>query len=118
MFCARAVVALDTAKPTHSAKTTNLRCITLLQLLYTVILGVRHSYNAQETTVQDVWKDVVTNRDDREPLWYQLVLGIRHQVAYGRAEATDLLPSLRDGAQLWKVNLHTVRKAYQHLRDE
>jgi DNA-binding transcriptional regulator YhcF (GntR family) len=52
------------------------------------------------------------------PLYHQLAEGIRYQIATGVLEPGAALPSLRDAARRWGVNLHTVRHAYASLATE
>jgi GntR family transcriptional regulator len=53
-----------------------------------------------------------------EPLFAQLAASIRADAAAGRLRSGDRLPSARDVAAALGVNLHTVLRAYQDLRDE
>jgi GntR family transcriptional regulator len=52
------------------------------------------------------------------PLFEQLVTGIRGQIIGGTLAAGDRLPAARDLAASLDVNVHTVLRAYQILRDE
>ena len=52
------------------------------------------------------------------PLYDQIADSIRQDAAAGRLAAGDRLPSAREVAESLDVNLHTVLKAYQVLRDE
>ncbi len=52
------------------------------------------------------------------PLYDQIADSIRHDAAEGTLRAGDRLPAARDVAEALDVNLHTVLKAYQLLRDE
>lgn len=52
------------------------------------------------------------------PLYDQLAGSIRADMAAGRVRPGDKLPSARDVAASLDVNLHTVLRAYQELRDE
>lgn len=52
------------------------------------------------------------------PLFEQLVSGIRSQVIDGSLSAGERLPAARDLAASLDVNVHTVLRAYQGLRDE
>jgi GntR family transcriptional regulator len=51
------------------------------------------------------------------PLYHQLAEAIRQQVESGALAPGDLLPPLRQAAQEWGINLHTVRHAYRSLAD-
>ena len=53
-----------------------------------------------------------------EPVFAQLAASIRADVAAGRLSAGDRLPAAREVASSLGVNLHTVLRAYQELRDE
>ncbi len=52
------------------------------------------------------------------PLFVQIATQIRSRIASGDLRGGDVLPSLRDGADEWNVNLHTVRRAYESLGEE
>ncbi|WP_353807541.1 GntR family transcriptional regulator [Agromyces sp. SYSU T00194] len=52
------------------------------------------------------------------PLFAQVAASVRTQVAAGHARAGDRLPAARDVAESLGINLHTVLRAYQDLRDE
>jgi GntR family transcriptional regulator len=52
------------------------------------------------------------------PLYHQLAEGLRYRIATGALEPGTVLPSLRDAARQWRVNLHTVRHAYATLAAE
>ena len=52
------------------------------------------------------------------PLFEQLVASIRGQIIGGSIAAGERLPSARDLADSLDINLHTVLRAYQVLRDE
>jgi DNA-binding transcriptional regulator YhcF (GntR family) len=49
------------------------------------------------------------------PLYHQLAEALRYRIATGGLAAGTTLPPLRRAALLWKVNLHTVRRAYAEL---
>lgn len=49
------------------------------------------------------------------PLYHQIVSAIEYRIATGDLRAGDRLPSLRDAADAWGINLHTVRKGYVTL---
>src|SRR6478736_5478254 len=52
------------------------------------------------------------------PLFAQVATSVRADAAAGRLHPGDRLPSARDVAGALGVNLHTVLRAYQELRDE
>ncbi|BDZ60564.1 hypothetical protein GCM10025873_03550 [Demequina sediminis] len=51
-------------------------------------------------------------------LYDQIAASVRVEAASGRLAPGDRLPSAREVAAALDVNLHTVLKAYQLLRDE
>jgi len=52
------------------------------------------------------------------PLYLQVAMLVREQVASGELEVGDPAPSLRSMAARLRVNIHTVAKAYQLLERE
>ncbi|MDQ2662202.1 MAG: GntR family transcriptional regulator [Actinomycetota bacterium] len=52
------------------------------------------------------------------PIFAQVAASVRADAASGRLRAGDRLPSAREVASSLEVNLHTVLRAYQELRDE
>ena len=58
------------------------------------------------------------NPSSPKPLFEQIAAAVRDQVATGTLRAGTRLPSARDLAEQLGVNLHTVLKAYQGLREE
>lgn len=51
------------------------------------------------------------------PLYHQIAEALRYRIATGVVPVGATLPTLREGARLWKVNLHTVRRAYAVLAE-
>lgn len=56
--------------------------------------------------------------DSDEPLFAQLADSVRYEAAIGRLRPGDRLPPAREVAEALGVNMHTVLRAYQDLRDE
>ena len=52
------------------------------------------------------------------PIFAQIAAGVRREVIEGRLGGGDRLPSAKEVARSLDVNLHTVLRAYQELRDE
>lgn len=52
------------------------------------------------------------------PLHEQVAASVRREMAEGRLGRGDRLPSAKEVASLLDINLHTVLRAYQSLRDE
>lgn len=55
------------------------------------------------------------DRDADLPLYGQIASRLRYEIVTGMRDAGDPLPTLREAAELWDVNLHTVRHAYKEL---
>ena len=53
-----------------------------------------------------------------EPIYAQIAAQVRSAAARGELSAGERLPSARDLAESLEVNLHTVLRAYQDLRDD
>jgi len=51
-------------------------------------------------------------------IYDQLAASVRSELARGTLRAGDRLPSAREVATALEVNIHTVLRAYQDLRDE
>jgi DNA-binding transcriptional regulator YhcF (GntR family) len=52
------------------------------------------------------------------PLYHQIVQAIRWKIGTGALGAGDPLPPIREAAEEWDVNYHTVRRAYQELAEQ
>lgn len=52
------------------------------------------------------------------PLYEQLAASVRREIAAGRLAQGDRLPSAKEMAGSLAINLHTVLRAYQLLREE
>jgi GntR family transcriptional regulator len=61
---------------------------------------------------------ITVNENDPRPIYAQLVTGIKEQVQTGQLKPGDALPSVRELSGVLGINLHTVHKAYQLLRDQ
>lgn len=55
------------------------------------------------------------SRKSGSPLYRQIAERLEYEIVTGRRAAAARLPSLRNAADAWGVNLHTVRKAYHEL---
>jgi len=53
-----------------------------------------------------------------EPLYAQLVAQVRLALAHGELSPGERLPAARELATSLELNMHTVLRAYQTLRDE
>jgi GntR family transcriptional regulator len=56
--------------------------------------------------------------DDPRPIYVQISSEIKEQIRAGSLLPGDELPSVRELADALGVNLHTVHKAYQTLREQ
>ena len=52
------------------------------------------------------------------PLYEQLAASVRREIARGTVTRGDRLPAAREVASSLDINLHTVLRAYQALRDD
>lgn len=52
------------------------------------------------------------------PLFAQVATAVRTEVVTGRLGQGDRLPAAREVASSLQINVHTVLRAYQNLRDE
>lgn len=53
-----------------------------------------------------------------QPIFAQIAASVRRELREGGLDAGDRLPAAKDVARSLDVNLHTVLRAYQELRDE
>ncbi len=60
---------------------------------------------------------IALDDQDPRPLYEQIVGQVKQQVAAGKLAAGEPLPGVRELADALGVNLHTVHKAYQRLRE-
>lgn len=60
---------------------------------------------------------ITVDSDSPEPLYAQIVAVIRAGVARGEIAVGERLPAARDLADSLGVNMHTVLRAYNDLRD-
>lgn len=51
------------------------------------------------------------------PLYHQIAETLSYRIATGRIAPGQRLPSVREAAETWAVNLHTVRRAYAELSE-
>lgn len=61
---------------------------------------------------------VTIDPNREEPLFAQVAASLRREILAGRLATGDRLPPARELASSLEVNLHTVLRAYQQLRDE
>lgn len=58
------------------------------------------------------------DEQDERPIYKQLVAQVKQQIADGSLEPGSELPSVRELATSLGVHLHTIRHAYQKLREQ
>lgn len=58
------------------------------------------------------------DNDDSRPIYLQLAVQVKEQIRQRALLPGDELPSVRELASELGINLHTVHKAYQTLRDD
>jgi GntR family transcriptional regulator len=52
------------------------------------------------------------------PLYHQIAEALRYRISTGHLMPGEVLPPIREAAAMWKVNMHTVRRAYAELVKE
>jgi GntR family transcriptional regulator len=57
------------------------------------------------------------NPSQAAPIWRQIEEGMRRMISLGTLAPGDTVPSVRELAQLLRVNPNTVARAYQRLTD-
>jgi GntR family transcriptional regulator len=58
------------------------------------------------------------SEEDPRPIYVQIAADIKEQIRTGDLSPGDELPSVRELADSLDVNLHTVHRAYQKLREQ
>jgi GntR family transcriptional regulator len=58
------------------------------------------------------------SEEDPRPIYLQIAADIKGQIRTGDLSPGDELPSVRELADSLDVNLHTVHRAYQKLREQ
>ena len=61
---------------------------------------------------------ILLRDDDARPIYSQIVSEIKEQIRAGTILPGDELPSVRELSDSLGINLHTVHKAYQVLREQ
>jgi GntR family transcriptional regulator len=61
------------------------------------------------------WTGVVFN--NRDPVYLQVVRHFKEQIATGRMEAGQVIPSRRELAALLKINPNTAQRAYKEMEE-
>lgn len=56
--------------------------------------------------------------DSQAPIYDQVAASVRTDIVAGRLVPGDRLPAAREVAEALEINVHTVLRAYQQLRDE
>ncbi len=50
-----------------------------------------------------------------KPIYLQIAEGLEDQIQAGRYPSDSRLPSVRDAAATWQVNVNTAMRAFEHL---
>ncbi len=61
---------------------------------------------------------IAVDEQDPRPIYLQIASAIKEQVHIGDLREGDELPSVRELSAAMGINLHTVHRAYQKLREE
>lgn len=64
----------------------------------------------------EVWAEVAFN--NRDPVYLQVVRHFKEQIATGRLEAGQVIPSRRELGALLKINPNTAQKAYKEMEEQ
>lgn len=62
--------------------------------------------------------DLRLDRSAPMPLYHQIVQALRWKIGTGALRPGEPLPPIRDAAEQWGVNYHTVRRAYHELASQ
>ncbi|OAB33689.1 GntR family transcriptional regulator [Paenibacillus macquariensis subsp. macquariensis] len=62
------------------------------------------------------WTDVTFN--GRDPVYLQVVRHFKEQLATGRLEAGQIIPSRRELGAMLKINPNTAQKAYKEMEEQ
>jgi GntR family transcriptional regulator len=61
---------------------------------------------------------IALDENDPRPLYQQLAAAVKEQIQAGQLRTGEELPSVRELADALGINLHTVHRSYQILRDQ
>ena len=61
---------------------------------------------------------ITINDSDIRPVYLQIIDQVKEQIQKGYLKPGDELPSFRELAQSLRINMHTVRHAYDELRNQ
>lgn len=56
--------------------------------------------------------------NNRDPVYLQVVRHFKEQIATGRMEAGQVIPSRRELAALFKINPNTAQRAYKEMEEQ
>ncbi|OAB42411.1 GntR family transcriptional regulator [Paenibacillus glacialis] len=62
------------------------------------------------------WTDITFN--GRDPVYLQVVRHFKEQLATGRMEAGQIIPSRRELGAMLKINPNTAQKAYKEMEEQ